>query len=347
MSIEIARYQFHSWARKGIANQITEDDDLGANSSTEKERARISLPVLLNTEAPIGKKFDLIGPGDIIGINRDMIVRTEPRNWITDFEPNYLAFIEFYDEDFAWRYTPALGVGDKLRPWVFLLILKDGEFDPTKRSVPLPSINIKGSSVFPPVEETWLWAHVHNDSNIPDAELSSQEKFLISVNKNLNTDPDQLYCRLMSPRQLEKNTAYHAFLIPAFETGRLAGLGLDIKDVLAQKPSWTTDGGANGEMPYYYEWFFRTGEDEDFESLIKRLRPVRMDPRVGIRDMDCKHPGFIKADGTTPFPGTTPDILGLEGALKAADAVSTVFPDPSDQFQCMAANMQKRLPLIL
>ena len=40
-----------------------------------------------------------------------MVVRTEPLNRITNFEPNYLAFIEFYDEDFLWRYTPARANG--------------------------------------------------------------------------------------------------------------------------------------------------------------------------------------------------------------------------------------------
>jgi hypothetical protein len=40
-----------------------------------------------------------------------MVVRTEPLNGITNFEPNYLALIEFYDEEFTWRYTPAAPVG--------------------------------------------------------------------------------------------------------------------------------------------------------------------------------------------------------------------------------------------
>ena len=42
----------------------------------------------------------LYGPGDIIGIDAGLIVRTEPRHWITNFETNYLPFVEFYDEDF-------------------------------------------------------------------------------------------------------------------------------------------------------------------------------------------------------------------------------------------------------
>lgn len=347
MGIEISRYQFHSWARKGIATTIEEADDLGANTSGDTGRVGITLPVLLNG-APVPKKFDMIGPGDIIGVNRDMIVRTQPLNWITDFEPNYLVFAEFYDEDFLWRYTPASPIlpgalptdppTDKLRPWLFLLVVKEDEFERTKRKVPVPSIKIKSDNVFPPANETWLWAHVHNDANIPDAETNTLEEFLISLNKNVTTDPDQLYCRLMSPRKLEANTSYYSFLIPAFETGRLAGLGESdekIKTIIAQTPSWSNV-TANLEMPVYFEWHFLTGANEDFESLIKRLEPVEMDERVGIRDMDCSKPGFIKADAVNEDDGlsaTKPDTLGLEGALKSPKAVSTVFPESEDEFQ--------------
>lgn len=341
--IEISRYQFHSWARKGIASTIEEADDLGAGGSTQMQRAEITLPVVLNT-TPVAKGFSLIGPGDIIGINRDMIVRTQPLNWITDFEPNYLVFAEFYDEDFLWRYTPASPKDpaqpdgpptDKLRPWLFLAVLKEDEFERTKRKVPVPSITFKSNDVFPPANETWLWAHVHSDSNIPDDETNTLEEFLIALNKNVTTDPDQLYCRLMSPRKLDPNTAYYAFLIPAFETGRLSGLGESeekIKNIITQAPSWSAS-GANGEMPVYYEWFFRTGANEDFESLIRKLVPVEMDKRVGLRDMDCSEPGFIKADGTGPLPAASPSVIKLEGALKSPKAVSTIYPDHADQFQ--------------
>jgi hypothetical protein len=347
MAIEISRYQFHSWARKGIASTIEEPDDLGAGTSSTTQRAQINLPMLLN-EGPLTKNFSLVGPGDIIGINRDMIVRTQPLHWITDFEPNFLAFAEFYDEDFLWRYTPASPnepgdlpgdpPTDKLRPWLFLLVVKEDEFERTKKKVPLPSITLKSANVFPPANETWLWAHVHSDANIPDEETNTLEEFLISLNRNVTTDPDQLYCRLISPRKLEPNTPYYAFLIPAFETGRLAGLGESeetIGTVVAQTTSWS-EAGANGEMPVYFEWFFRTGQNEDFESLIRKLEPVEMDERVGIRDMDCSEPGFLKADAIDEddeMPGTTPEILGLEGALKSPKAISTIYPQEGDQFQ--------------
>jgi hypothetical protein len=330
MSVEIARYQFHSWARRGIGNNIAEVDDLGAGTSTAMERAEVSIGVSLNG-APLSKAFVLIGPGDIV-FTPDMVVRTEPRNWITDFESNYLCFIEFYDEEYAWRYTPAAASGSRLRPWLFLLVLKEDEFERTARRAPWPSIKLKSKNVFPPFRETWLWAHVHSNADIPDSELSDYERFLLSLNRTVNDDPDQLYCRLMSPRKLEPNTAYSAFLIPAFETGRLAGLEQPRHDVKAQMPSWD-ENGAKGEMPVYYEWFFQTGVKADFESLVRLLEPRPMPRDVGIRDMDCHRPDFVKADGTGELPETRPELIGLEGALKSPVTVSTVFPDPATETQ--------------
>ena len=38
-----------------------------------------------------------------------------------NFESNYLAAVDFYDEDFPWRYTPGAGrAGLQLRPWITL-----------------------------------------------------------------------------------------------------------------------------------------------------------------------------------------------------------------------------------
>ena len=48
MAIEIGRYQFHPWARKGIAANIAEPDDLGAGSAAALERAVVPIGVSLN-----------------------------------------------------------------------------------------------------------------------------------------------------------------------------------------------------------------------------------------------------------------------------------------------------------
>jgi len=230
MAIEVAKYQFQSWARRGIAAHINEQDTLGNPAALlpPNERASVPIGVSINATPQTPKDFALIGPGDIIGIQREMIVRTEPRNWITNVEPNYLAFIEFYDEDFPWRYTPARPNGERLRPWLAVLVLKEGEFDRDDRRLPLPVVSVKTQNAWPPSDESWLFAHVHTEQDIAPDQLSDLEEYLRSLRDAVTTDPDKIYSRLMSPRHLEPNKAYTAFLVPSsgefqrvYEKGRL------------------------------------------------------------------------------------------------------------------------------
>ncbi len=317
-SIEVAKYTFTSWMRKGISANITTEDDLGRETNLSGERAKIPLDITVNSEV-VFKKFDLIGPGDILGINPGMIIRSEPRKFISNFEPNYLAFVEFYDEDFIWRYTPAHPQGERLRPWITLLILKEDEFERDNRSFPLPKVTVKTNAALPSNKQLWAWGHAHTNLDFAPGELNKLEDFLRSVNKKFSENPDNLYSRLICPRKLEPNTSYHAFVVPTFESGRLAGLGQPTEGIDAQTPSWN-DISSGVDFPIYYSWDFITGENEDFESLVKLLKPATLDEKVGIRDMDCSKPEFgIKT-------GTKPAILGLEGALKSPIAVSTIFP---------------------
>jgi hypothetical protein len=329
MALKVANYTFSSWLRKGIANRITEPDNLGTAASATKERSKVPIDVVLNTDT-VHKEFALIGPGDIIGINHQMVVRTEPINWITNFEPNYLAFIEFYDEDFIWRYTPARANDKRLRPWLALLVLKeadkpdDSEFTKDERRLPLPTVTVKSADTLPPPDQSWAWGHVHTNEGYNNA--TEFEQFLLSLHDLNNPNADKIISRLMSPRKLDHDQAYRAFLVPAFETGRLAGLGQDVSTVDAQQPAWTIGGGGNVEFPIYFEWYFRTGEDEDFESLVKLLEPRVIDERVGRRDMDGSRPGFGMTAGTDigfiPPATENQTIIGLEGALKSPQTKS-------------------------
>src|SRR6202008_2465859 len=95
--MSIANYSFLPWLRRGISNNIT--------APVSQLRASVEVTLTVNSHT-VSNSVELIGPGDITGINSNAIVRTDPKNWVTDFEPNYFPFIEFYDEDFPWRYTP-------------------------------------------------------------------------------------------------------------------------------------------------------------------------------------------------------------------------------------------------
>src|ERR1700704_5030876 len=97
----IATYSFLPWLRQGIANQIQ------PGASSVRATVKVKLDVVGTgigdeKKGPIERDISIYGPGDIVGIDRKAIIRTEPHNWITNFEPNYLPCIEFYDEDFPW-----------------------------------------------------------------------------------------------------------------------------------------------------------------------------------------------------------------------------------------------------
>ena len=51
------------------------------------------------------ENIPVVGPGEITGIDSQAIIKNQPNNWITNFEPNYLPYIEFYPEDFP-RKSP-------------------------------------------------------------------------------------------------------------------------------------------------------------------------------------------------------------------------------------------------
>jgi hypothetical protein len=322
-------YTFLPWLRRGIANTITVAD--GAPGAG----ARASIPVHLTlsgaapdgTAAPpadIRRDVALFGPGDIVGFDSRTIVRQEPRPGVTDFEPNYLAAIEFYDEDLPWRYTPAApdGATQRLRPWLALVVLAEGEFrDAHAPGARLPVIEAGDLSLFPPADQLWAWAHVHVNRDLGQSPADIVPADLEAVLGRFETavadNPDLASSRLLCPRRLSPDTAYHAFLMPTFESGRLAGLGLDPATALSPTASAWSDGRAQGGLfVYYHRWRFRTGAVGDFEYLVRLLKPGHANSRVGQRDMDVQAPG---AD----LPGAAPalgQVLRLGGALRAPRA---------------------------
>ncbi|SKB39539.1 hypothetical protein SAMN05660776_0937 [Salegentibacter holothuriorum] len=328
MSDTISTYTFLPWLRQGIANKI---------GTTGSASGRATIPISLklkgkalqgaDLEHTINRQIALYGPGDIIGIDKKAIVKNEPRNWITNFEPNYMPYIEFYDEDFPWRYSPvAVDQKDRLKPWVALVVLKEDEFEESKnmQDKPLAYIKVTDTSAsFQPADQLWAWAHVHVNEAIIDEEekimaksASDIKNVLSELQDLLAKNPDLAYSRLMCPRKLEPNVSYHAFLIPSFETGRLSGLGLD--------PSKSPDTGTgawedynnkqdNNLFPVYHRWNFKTGTLGDFEYLVRLLEPKQIDSRVGRRPIDVQHPGSNVRGITDPELG---GILKLGGALK-------------------------------
>lgn len=327
----LGTYSFLSYLRIGLANRIEQPD-------LDSVQLRASFDIGLSIEGqpvsgdtpltqPVTRPMQLYGPGDIVGIESRAIFKTEPLNWITNFESNYLPYIDFYEEDFPWRYTPARADENthRLRPWITLVVLEEDEFADGQnlKDKLLPYIDVDSAAdKFPPAEQLWAWAHVHVNADMAPTEdqisSTNMSAVLPKLDNALKGNADIAYSRLLCPRKLKPNTAYHAFLIPTFETGRRAGLGLAVESDFATQSAWGERPDQN-QFPYYYRWFFRTGILGDFESLVRLLKAKPADQRVGRRDMDLQEPGW-NLPGLDP-DGTLGGILRLGGALRVPEIV--------------------------
>ena len=305
-----ASYAFLPWLRRGVIGLA--DNSNVPNADTRQLTLTLNATGEGEAPVPVKRTVRLYGPEDITGIDPRAIVRTLPGNGVGNFEYNYLCGIEFYDEDFPWRYTPALPADSKLPPWIWLVVLKDDEF---VRSGPaetgLATITIETAAmgqVFPDPGTTWAWAHTHLNFSPQGADNAAMAA---SVQATLDADPNLGCSRLLCPRRLEGDMHYTAFLIPAFEKGRLAGLGKDQATIDAApgtQASWPGPAGEPMAFPIYFEWQFATAAGGDFESLARKISPLdkkESDLLAGAgKTLDIRNPGWGltyagRAAGTT------------------------------------------------
>jgi len=318
------RFHFHPWLRRGIGADAGQPD--GASLPD-----RSALDVTIDVTAVVGgtaqsepsppqMTVHLYGPGDIIGIDPRHVIRTEPRDQTVNFEPNYLAGIEFDYPDFPWLFTPALPNGDRLRPFVTLIVLKASEYTtPSVPPNPLPAIDVQDMSALQPLDDAWNWAHTQVSG---DGDLTA----------TISSNPAAVISRVLCPRRLDPETSYTAFLVPAFEIGRQAGLGMDVSGLHSSDPAWTSQTAAPLRLPVYYQFSFSTSDAGDFESLVRKLTPTILPADVGSAPMAVDQPGAGIPSAGGP--------LGLQGALCSASATATPWSGPDQQaFQTAMAGL--------
>ncbi len=332
-------YYFIPSVRRGLAAAIKK----GARGGARRAQIDVLLRVTARRKGAQGEDSDniaqalqLYGPGDILGFHDRIVARHHPEHDVGDFEPNYFPSIEFADVDFAWRFTAdkARDQTGQLTPWVTLVVLvsePQGDIQAEFATGPevdknLPPNILVSRPALPELKQAWRWAHVHI------TEGSGKKNELESV---LRDQPEDAVCRLLCARRLAPKTRYAAFVVPTFKLGVLAGLGYDLDpDVSALDPAWLGDSSderlpyylADGDrltLPYYYRWEFSTGLRGDFEHLV-RLLERRSLSGLGVRDIDCQHPGF-GVRGVNPAGPGAPEshYLGMEGALQSLDTQYT------------------------
>ena len=338
-------YRFMPFARRGLARAHTNADAAGGGLAAQP---RITVGLTLQAKqdgnavsAVSGNvPLRLYGPADIIGIDQRLVVRTDPKPNTTDFEPNYLAAVDFDPPDFPWLLTPARAdAAGRLRPWLVLVVLQrrpDFALPAVKPGQPLPSISLSLAQVrdeLPDLDESWLWAHAQAVSEAPDAAALAAQ---------LNAEPARNVSRLVCPRRLQPRTDYVACVVPATDGGCLRGLGKPVAAAAVLGRAWDKQASADTELPVYFSWTFSTGPVGDIETLARRLRTpaqyggdaaLKSQLRtIGQRDVwvdgdrllfDGTQPGQTVFEGAMVSIGFTPAIANQTYAGKLASMLNS------------------------
>ena len=302
----LGSFAFVPWLRRGVARFI------GAGAAAQTP---VSVALQVGGHPVTSPTMALRGPGDIVSFDPSAVCRVWPLAGATDAEPEYLALIEFDQPDLPWRFTPAAPSGDQLAPWLCLIVAVEGEFSPVVPATPdrpLATVTINAAAALADLTGSYAWAH---------AEAIGETALTGSLAASLMaTSPQLMRSRILSPRPLAPNTAYTAFLVPALEIGRLAGLLTPDPSTPITKPAWTT---APVTLPVYYQWAFSTGDAGDFSILVQQLTANPIPDSVVLRDMDVSD----VSSGSAP--------IGMGSALTTATNPAKDLP-AADQLKVTA-----------
>jgi hypothetical protein len=330
---------FLPWVRRGAAAALLQPDTFGPD---QPGVASTTASLGLNAGAPVTVPVTVMGPGHVTSLDRRQVVRTDPAPGSRTFEPNYFPLVELDEPSLPWLFTPAApGAQDRLRPWLCLVVVRaqDGvRLDPpVPGGLPVLRISRPASPAaeLPDPADSWAWAH----ASVTTAAAGAEPELLAE----LAAHPERSVARLLCPRVLAPDTDYLACLVPTFELGRKAGLGLPVSpdDERKLDPAWSLGADAV-ELPVYHHWSFATGAGGDFQSLALLLRARPLPPGVSVRPVDVSESGLpvaVPAGTTLPVAGALrpvgavaggwPPIPGLQAAWETAlaavlDAPATV-----------------------
>lgn len=298
-----AKLSFLPWARVGIGRALT----------AQAGALRAQMPIKVQVDGQIGTerapaepvpafRAELLGPGDVLGIDPRVIIRAEPGAYAQGAPARTLVAIEFSRPDFPWMFSPLVpDAQQRLLPWVCLLVVpqRPGISLRPRGDGTLPVLTVDSGSELPDLAEAWAWAHVQvltDDGQPPDLTVGAGDERSLS--------------RLISPRRLEPGATYYACLVPTFNAGRQVGLDPAAEPAGPLRPAWTGAIPPDFQLPVYHWWTFSTGAAGDFQDLVEKLKPQKLPREVGWRPITIDFPTATLPEGFNAF--TAP----LEGVLR-------------------------------
>lgn len=327
-------YTFLRWVRAGAvaAAQVQEGSPDTGRATFEVQLSVSGLPGVL------GKKLALYGPGDVVGLDPDQVIRCVPEPGTAGAPVDTFAHVELDDPDLPWRYTPFReGAAGALTPWLCLVVVenKPGVRITQHVGLPLPRLEVTAPASpkdeLPHPDELHAWAHVQVFGDLPSNDDG--------ITNLLGGQPEKALSRLVCPRLLAPDTSYTACVVPTFKAGARAGLGQPVESSPTVK-AWRW-GDKSVVLPVYWSWTFTTGAAGDFEELVRRLRHVQLDELtdadgnqlpIGRRPLDVTEPGFGVGDREAPVE------VDLLGALRIAGSDPLAAPaDPTLGADLLAA----------
>lgn len=274
------------YLRKGLSSFISED-----TSRSSKDRPKISVKLNLNVKNSDGvlrdesidkDDIELVAPIDIKKINKSAISHVYPAPSNTQrYNASYLPFIEFFEEDFPWRYSPVApdAKNKTLVPWLMLVAATEDEFTVSSMSNGVKKVSFKLSDsrydeVFPKDgNELAKLAHVQIMMDDPQDQNPDME---VKLNNELDNNPEIGFSRLLCASKLPVGKKISVFLVPSFELGRAKGLGENTDamgmTMLSIGMPWSK---TRTEYPVYHQWTFYTSKEAGtFEELAGKLNMI-------------------------------------------------------------------------
>jgi hypothetical protein len=323
-NIVIGSYTFLPWVRGGVG-AVVNTPAAGLRATVD-----VAVPVQADGQADLqaGTTVHVRGPGDVLGLDERQIIRRYPLPEATDAEDTFLAHVEFDRPVIPWLFSPTAAGGDRLVPWIALVVLEQGRYQLRPGSQGRPDQVATFLGELQPTDDAWAWAHaqlIGTPDTVPDpADQPSVDDRLTAEYGQANLS------RLLCPRKLDPQRQYLACVVPLYNAGVAAGLGEPPPANLAMAWTRAADGADTDTaitLPLYTSWRFATGADGDFASLAEKLHGVAAPWQIGRRLTATSTPG----GGLPPLADGDPGQLQtIHGPVYSPNAPDPKSPNPTE-----------------